>query len=52
MDRVPYILVVGEKEAANHSVSVRSRDLEQDKQELGEMDVMKFVERIREESEK
>ncbi|MBO4687757.1 MAG: threonine--tRNA ligase [Clostridiales bacterium] len=50
MERVPYLLVVGEKEAANHSVSVRSRDLDQDKQELGEMAVEKFVEKIREEA--
>ncbi len=50
MERVPYILVVGEKEASNHSVSVRSRDLDPDQQDLGGMAVEIFVERIREEA--
>ena len=37
MDRVPYMLIVGEKEKRNHTVSVRQRDAGADGQELGEM---------------
>ncbi|MBP5493345.1 MAG: threonine--tRNA ligase [Clostridiales bacterium] len=50
MEKVPYILVVGEKEMGDHSVSVRSRDAAPDQQDLGEMDVGQFVERIRAEA--
>ena len=48
MEKVPYLIVVGEKEEKNRSVSVRSRDLPQEKQDLGEMDVEKFVSLIHE----
>ena len=48
MEKVPYLIVVGEKEQDHHSVSVRSRDLPQDQQELGEMDVEQFVHLIHE----
>ena len=48
MEKVPYIIVVGEKEEQNRSVSVRSRDAEENKQELGEMSVEDFVAMIRE----
>lgn len=37
MDRVPYMLIVGEKEQNNRTVSVRQRDADADRQELGEM---------------
>ena len=43
MEKVPYIIVVGEKEMKNHSMSVRSRDAEEGKQDLGEMGVASFV---------
>ncbi len=43
LDKVPYIIILGEKEQANSSVSVRMRDAEIDKQELGEMSVEEFV---------
>jgi threonyl-tRNA synthetase len=43
LDKVPYIIILGEKEQANGSVSVRMRDAEIDKQELGEMSVEAFV---------
>ncbi len=46
MEKVPYIIVVGETEMKNHSMSVRSRDAEEGKQELGEMDVASFSELI------
>ena len=48
MEKVPYIIVVGEKEEQNRSVSVRSRDAEENKQELGEMSVEDFAAMIRE----
>jgi len=43
LDKVPYIIILGEKEQANGSVSVRMRDAEIDKQDLGEMSVEDFV---------
>ena len=42
LERTPYILVVGEKEAANNEVSVRSRKNDDE----GAMDLNAFVERI------
>lgn len=37
MDKVPYMVIVGENEEKNKSISVRQRDGEADKQDLGEM---------------
>ncbi|MBO4927278.1 MAG: threonine--tRNA ligase [Clostridiales bacterium] len=48
MEKVPYLIVVGEKEEKNRSVSVRSRDLPNDQQDLGEMEVEDFVSLIHE----
>ncbi|MCR5755652.1 MAG: threonine--tRNA ligase [Acetatifactor sp.] len=48
MDKVPYMIIVGEKEQRNHSISVRQRDAEADKQDMGEMDVMNLVALIQE----
>ena len=45
MDKVPYMLILGEKEQANGTVSVRMRDAEADKQDMGEMMVEAFVEK-------
>ncbi len=42
LERTPYILVVGEKEAANNEVSVRSRKNDDE----GSMDLNAFVDRI------
>lgn len=42
MERVPYILVVGEKEMENGTVSVRKRDVG----ELGSMEMQDFLEEI------
>ena len=50
MDKVPYMLIIGEKEQSNQSVSVRWCDAEQDKQDLGEMSVEELKNRILEES--
>ena len=47
MDKVPYMVIVGENEEKNGSVSVRQRDAEVDKQELGEMSLGQLVELIR-----
>ncbi len=43
MDKVPYMIVVGENEQNNKTVSVRQRDAKPDKQELGEMSLEKFI---------
>jgi threonyl-tRNA synthetase len=47
MDKVPYMVIVGENEQKNGSVSVRQRDAEIEKQELGEMSLAQLVELIR-----
>lgn len=46
MDKVPYMVIVGENEQKNGSVSVRNRDAEINKQELGEMSLGQLVELI------
>lgn len=46
ISKVPYILIVGEKEQGNRSVSVRMRDAEEDKQDLGEMKLEDFMEKF------
>ena len=43
MDKVPYMVIVGENEEKNGSVSVRQRDAEIEKQELGEMSLEQLV---------
>lgn len=47
MDKVPYMLIVGENEQNNESVSVRQRDAEIDKQELGEMTLGQLIELVK-----
>lgn len=37
LDKVPYMLILGEKEQADGTVSVRTRDGARDKQDMGEM---------------
>jgi len=41
LDKVPYMVILGEKEKNNQSVSVRSRD--EEKQDLGEMRIEDFL---------
>ena len=48
MDKVPYMVIVGENEQKNSSVSVRCRDAEIEKQELGEMSLEQLVELVKE----
>lgn len=43
MDKVPYMIIVGEKEKNSKSVSVRQRDAFPDKQEMGEMQLDEFI---------
>lgn len=43
MEKVPYMLIVGEKEQEQNLVSVRKRDEKAEKQELGEMKVDDFL---------
>ncbi len=47
MDKVPYMVIVGENEEKNGSVSVRQRDAEIEKQELGEMSLKQLVELVK-----
>lgn len=46
MDKVPYMIIVGEKEQANNTISVRQRDGDLDKQDMGEMKLEKFMELV------
>ncbi|MBQ7774399.1 MAG: threonine--tRNA ligase [Lachnospiraceae bacterium] len=43
MDKVPYMVILGEKEQANGTISVRQRDAEADKQDMGEMLLEEFM---------
>lgn len=43
LDKVPYMIIVGEKEEAAKTISVRQRDAEKDKQDMGEMLLEDFV---------
>ena len=43
IDKVPYMIIIGENEKNNRSVSVRQRDAEPDKQDMGEMSLEQMV---------
>ena len=47
LDKVPYMLIVGEKEAADELVSVRQRDAADGNQEMGRMRLEEFAARIK-----
>ena len=47
MDKVPYMVIVGENEQNNGSVSIRQRDAEVEKQELGEMNLDGLVQLVK-----
>ncbi|HBA49144.1 MAG TPA: threonine--tRNA ligase [Lachnospiraceae bacterium] len=49
MDKVPYMIILGEKEQAGHTVSVRKRDAEAGKQDMGEMELHELIEMLRSE---
>ena len=46
LEKVPYMLIVGEKEQEDNTVTVRCRDAEEEKQDLGEMTVEEFIKMI------
>lgn len=46
LDKVPYMLILGDKEMQSGSVSVRQRDAEEDKQDMGQMELNKLIEII------
>ena len=46
MDKVPYIIIVGEKEQENGTIFVRSRDAAEGKQDLGEMQLSELIKMI------
>ena len=43
MDRVPYMIILGDKEMENHSIAVRDRDGAEGAQDMGQMQVEEFV---------
>ena len=47
MDKVPYMLIVGQKEKDENQVSVRSRD----NGDLGSLDVREFIQKVKMEAE-
>lgn len=46
MSKVPYIVIIGENEEKNQTVSVRQRDAEVGKQDLGEMRVEELIQLV------
>lgn len=48
--KVPYMVIVGEKEQQEHTVSVRCRDAQDGKQELGSMRTAELIKKIQDES--
>lgn len=46
MDKVPYMIILGEKEQAGHTVSVRKRDAEAGRQDMGEMGIQALIEML------
>lgn len=42
MDKVPFMIILGEKEKRNRTISVRKRDAEEGGQEMGEMSLEEF----------
>lgn len=43
LDKIPYMLILGEKEQAGKTVSVRQREVEPKQQDMGEMSLEEFV---------
>ena len=46
LDKVPYMVIVGEKEQKNGTVSVRCRDLRTDQQDMGEMQTEALIQHL------
>lgn len=47
LDKVPFMVIVGEKEQVHNTVSVRMRDADANGQDMGEMSVDGFIELLR-----
>ncbi|MBP5298634.1 MAG: threonine--tRNA ligase [Lachnospiraceae bacterium] len=47
MDKVPFMIIIGEKEEGGNVVSVRVRDAEPDRADLGQMSIEEFVSLVR-----
>ena len=45
LDKIPYMIIVGEKETENRTISVRQRDANPQEQDMGEMSLEEFVDR-------
>ena len=43
IDKVPFMIVIGEKEESGSVISVRVRDAEPDKADLGQMSIEEFI---------
>lgn len=48
LEKVPYMVIVGEKEQESGSVSVRCRDAENGRQDMGEMSLDEFLKMLKE----
>lgn len=48
LDKVPYMLILGEKEWKNKTVSIRQRDAEVEQQDMGEMMLGEFIAMLQE----
>lgn len=48
LDKVPYMMILGEKEQAGNTVSIRCRDGKEGGQDLGEMALKEFIENLKE----
>lgn len=46
LDKVPYMIILGEKEQEHKTVSVRQRDAQADHQDMGEMPLEMFMELV------
>lgn len=49
LDKVPYMLILGEKEQGRKTVSIRQRDAKAEQQDMGEMSLEEFAAILREE---
>ena len=47
LDKVPFMVIIGEKEQSNRTVSVRQRDADSNKQDMGEMSIDGLLELLR-----
>ncbi len=52
LEKIPYLLIIGEKEEKENTVSVRCRDAKEEQQDMGEMPLEDFIGILREKTEK